>query len=110
MEVKLAPHGLAGMMKAGCDGEAYKKNFVVKIGVNSKTRSMTVGNEDDGVLGNLDRSPGQQEVYDRVREEVMEKGVKIEGDGTFGYTGCFYALYKGLCGDGSRRPQAGNQP
>ena len=103
-EVKLAHYGLTGMTKkVGCDREVPKKNFVVKITVNSKTESMFVENEDDGLLSWLDRSPGQEELYDRVREEVMEKGVKMDYDGAFIYSGCYYALYKGLCGDGGHK-------
>ena len=100
-EVKLDHHGLTEIVKkACCDGEVYKKNFVVKIGVNCKTESMFVRNEEDGLLGRLERSPGQEEVYDRVREEVVKKGLKMELDGSFIYTGCYYTIYKGLCGDG----------
>ena len=105
-EVKLAHHGFSGEMKKAllaCDGEASKKNFVVKIGMNSKTGSMFVRNEENGILGKLERSPGQEGLYDRVREEVMEKGVKVEFDGAFIYIGCYYALYKGLCGDGCHK-------
>ena len=34
---------------------------------------------------------GQEELYDKMRKEVIERGVKWEGL----YAGCYYALYKG---------------
>ena len=66
--------------------------------MNCKTESMFVRNEEDGILGKLDRSPGQEEVYDRVREEVVKKGLKMELDGNFIYTGCYYTIYRGWDG------------
>ena len=105
-EVKLGHqhHCFTGMLKMlACHREASKKNFVVKITLAGLNKSMAVTNEDDGILGDLDRSSGQEEVYERVKEELMEKGVKMELDGTFHYTGCFYALYKGPCEGGGHK-------
>ena len=103
-EVKLAPHGLKGMLKLGCcDREASKKMFLVKIGSMSVTESMSVTNEADGLLGKLERSPGQEALYDRVRQEVIKKGVKVEVGGIVKSIGCYYALYKGVIGDGGHK-------
>ena len=71
--------------------------------LNMNANSMSVANEDDAVLGKLDRSPGQEELYDKVRKEVIERGLRLEVAGTTVYTGCYYTIYKGLCGDGGHK-------
>ena len=102
-EVKLTHYdGFTGKMKKFvCEREATKKKFVVKIVViNMVSDSMVIANEDDWALGNLERSAGQEELYD-VRKEVIEKGLRLEVAGS--YTGCYYALYKGLSGEGGHK-------
>ena len=106
-EVNLANHGLGNDSQFGCGKEATKKKFVVKIGaILEIPGAMSVRNEDDGFLGHLDRSPGQEEVYDKVWKEVIEKGVKKEGalmGWTTSFFGCYYALYKGPYGEGGHK-------
>ena len=107
-EVNLTFHGFVGEEKQfGCGKEASQKNFVVKIGaIMEDPYGMSVRNKVDKFLGNLERSPGQEEVFDKVRKEVMEKGVKKEGahvDWTTSFFGCYYALYKGPSGKGGHK-------
>ena len=91
-EVKLTPPGLEALkMKVVCDKEASTQNFVVKIAATMDIEFMPVVSKDDGYLGRLYRLPGQEELYDKMRKEVIERGVKWEGL----YAGCYYALYKG---------------
>ena len=59
--------------------------------------AITVRNKDDGFIGNLYRWPGQEELYDKVRKEVMEKGEEVKGalvGGSHSFFGCYYALYR----------------
>ena len=106
-EVSLTHHGLTGKAKKyGCGKEASKTKFMVKLGVIMEGHSITVRNEKDGFLGHLDRAPGQEEVYDKVRKEVVLKGVGAEGayvNGTTSFFGCYYALYKGPNDEGGHK-------
>ena len=105
--VSLTHHGLTGISKKlGCGKEASTNKFVVMLGVMLEGQSISVQNENDGFLGNLNRSPGQEEVYDKVREEVVQKGVRADGaymNGTTSFFGCYYALYKGPTEEGGHK-------
>ena len=107
-EVTLTRHGLTEKMKKyGLEGEVWKKMFVVKIQAVMEIESMmAVVTEDDGVLGHLGRSSGQEELYDKVRKELVQRGVEVKGalvDGNTCFWGCFYALHRGPTGDGGQK-------
>jgi hypothetical protein len=58
-----------------------------------------VSNQDVSVYGELERSPGQEGVYDELMKDVQEHGVKFGSRGI--YRASYYALYKGTTTEGT---------
>ena len=59
-----------------------------------------------GSSGHLGRSSGQEELYDKVRKEVVQRGVEVKGalvGGTTSFFGCYYALYRGPTAEGGQK-------
>ena len=73
-------------------GEVAEKYLVVKIHVDGP--SMVACNQDLSIIGLLLRSPGQEEVYDQLRKQVVEKGQEVPV--CPGMARCFKAFFYGL--------------
>ena len=85
-------------------GEVVKKNFAVKIEVCDVT--MSAWSKDLTVFGLLLRIPGQEEVYDQLRRQVLDQGQEVpRARKTSGkkYKAFFYSIYKGMSGEGKHR-------
>jgi hypothetical protein len=90
-------------LKKELKGENYKApgvpktQFAVEVSVGKESGFMVVSNQDHGVYGQLVRSPGQEMVYDKLKRDVPEQGVKgVGGD----YVAYYHTIYKGASEDG----------
>ena len=75
-------------------GEVAEKHLVVKIVVSGTV--MIASNQDDSMLGHLLRSPGQEEVYDQLMKQAMDKGQEMPASpsGARFFMAFFYGMYK----------------
>ena len=90
-------------IKKFCESKEKKESstvkFVVKVVYDNESNPnfIFVQNEDDSVFGGLPRK-GQEESYDKLKNAVMEKGVKMKGNNTL-YEAFFFAIHKGVFQD-----------
>ena len=77
-----------------------KNHFEVSVGFLAKINTFFIYNEDINVAGILTRIPGSEEVYDKMKKELVTKEAGCYED----YRAYFYAIYKGAVKEG---PKAG---
>jgi hypothetical protein len=71
--------------------KVVKSRFTLLVRVDIETGVIMVNNEGNSVSGELDRSPSQEETYDKLMQDVPKQGVQ----GCAGlYRAFYYALYK----------------
>ena len=75
-------------------GEVAEKHLVVQIALTGTV--MLATNQDKSMVGLLLRSPGQEEVYDQLMKQVMEKGQEMPASpsGARCFKAYFYGMYK----------------
>jgi hypothetical protein len=83
---------------------APKSHFAVRVTVDEKSGFIPVMNKDRTVLGQLERSPGQEEVYDKLMSDVPKQGVR-EGFAEGVYQAFYYAIDEGTSEKGDHRLQ-----
>ena len=76
-----------------------KSHFAVKVGICEKSSYISVINKYRSVCGLLVRSPGQEEVYDKLITDVLKQGVKYGQV----YNAFYYAIDKGTSENGDLR-------
>ena len=80
-------------------GEVAEKYLVVRITMNGP--NMVAGNQDLSMFGVMKRSPGQDELHDQLRKQVLEKGQELPvrpGRTGHRFKAYFYGMYKGRTG------------
>ena len=91
------------MEKSGKTLDPVPKNhFEVSVCFVSPLNTFHIFNKDRNVVGILTRSPGSEEVYDKMKNKLIKNGIVNEAIGQ--YSAYFYAINKGAILEG---PKAG---